>query len=319
MAIGIIGAGKAGTVLGRYLTACGLAVAGYMSRTPAHAARAADLTDSICFDDFAQLAAHCDVVLIATPDGQIGATAAALAPHLTADHVLAHLSGSLTHAVLKPDHAVWQAASLHPIFAFSDPEMDLAPLASAVFSVEGDAAAQQRLTALLAPCGNAVVPVTAADKVRYHAACVMASNLVCGLYGEAARQLTACGFSEPLARQALAPLFLTNARAIIDRGPTDALTGPMERNDLSTVRAHLQALADDPLGDAVYRSLSLALLPLVAEGHPERDRADMEKELRSNHADNGSNVRRSETQKNPSDDAHLLRLFHSKINQQGRH
>ncbi|MFM9412769.1 Rossmann-like and DUF2520 domain-containing protein [Peptococcus simiae] len=290
MTWGIIGAGKAGTVLGRYLAAYGLAPVGYYSRTKAHADRAAGLTGSRAFTDLAGLAAACDLLVVATPDGVIPAMAEALAPYLGEGHILAHLSGSLSHAVLKPAGAAWQAASLHPIIAFSAVDMDLAPLEAAVFSLEGDRAACDRLRALMEAPGNRLVEISAGDKTRYHAACVMASNLVCGLYGEAARQLEACGFAPDLARAALAPLFIHNAQALADQGPAAVLTGPMERNDLSTVRAHLTALADDSRGLAVYRSLSLAVLPLLRDRDPGRDTTHLEKELRSNHANNGSDL-----------------------------
>ena len=82
--------------------------------------------------------------------------------------------------------------------------------------------------------------------------------------------LAQCGFSEAAARAALAPLFLGNARSVAAAGARDALTGPVERGDLGTLRAHLASLGtrEDQL---LYLLLTAKLLPLAGARHPERD------------------------------------------------
>ena len=52
-----------------------------------------------------------------------------------------------------------------------------------------------------------------------------------------------------------------------------SLTGPIERNDVTTVKKHLGCLRDDEL--EVYRLLSRRLVGMAQSRHPERDYGEM--------------------------------------------
>ena len=119
--------------------------------------------------------------------------------------------------------------------------------------------------------GLTVKTIGSDDKVRYHAAAVMASNLVCGLYAAAAEELVRCGFSREEAEQALAGLFLDNAGGIVKKGVRAQLTGPLERGDRLTVEKHLKVL--DGEHKKIYRELSEEVLRVAEEKNPERDYA----------------------------------------------
>ena len=115
--------------------------------------------------------------------------------------------------------------------------------------------------------------------MRYHAAAVFLSNLVCGLASEGLGILEGCGFTPKQALQAAGPLFTGNCAAIAQKGPKNALSGPIERNDLETVRKHLAAL--DGQARETYATLSLSVCELAARRHPERDHAPMRNLLES--------------------------------------
>ena len=91
--------------------------------------------------------------------------------------------------------------------------------------------------------GNRVEIIDAGVKTKYHAAAVMASNLAVGLVGLAAELLKECGFSEESAYPALTPLFMGNAENMARLGIPEALTGPVVRGDLETVRGHINVSA----------------------------------------------------------------------------
>ena len=80
--------------------------------------------------------------------------------------------------------------------------------------------------------------------------------------------------------EALAPLFLGNARSVAATGARDALTGPVERGDLGTLRAHLASLGarEDQL---LYLLLTAKLLPLAGARHPERDDSSIKEFLKA--------------------------------------
>ena len=63
----------------------------------------------------------------------------------------------------------------------------------------------------------------------------------------------------------LAPLVRTTMDNLAAAGPSHALTGPVARGDVGTVRAHLRLLdRESPRLAGAYRSLSLEALTLAA-------------------------------------------------------
>jgi predicted short-subunit dehydrogenase-like oxidoreductase (DUF2520 family) len=89
-----------------------------------------------------------------------------------------------------------------------------------------------------------------ADRGRYHAAAVIASNHLVALIGQVERLAATC--SVPF--EAFAPLVLASVQNAFSLGPAAALTGPVARGDLSTVEQHLRDL--DPGERDAYRALA---------------------------------------------------------------
>lgn len=115
-----------------------------------------------------------------------------------------------------------------------------------------------------------------ADKVKYHAAAVLASNAVVGLFYSAQQLLSECGFAEEESRKLLAPLITENVSSIVKNGCAKALTGPVERADVQTVKNHLAALQGSD-EEAVYRSISKKLTALAKCRNPQRDYTALER------------------------------------------
>ena len=111
-------------------------------------------------------------------------------------------------------------------------------------------------------------------KTRYHGAAVLCSNLVVALVKAAEDELRICGFSKEQAREAIAPLLLGNVNKVISVGTTDALTGPIERNDVGTVEKHLQTF--DGIDMEIYKVLSRKTVDIAKEKHPECEYSELE-------------------------------------------
>ena len=264
--IAFIGAGKVGCSLARYLREGGTELVGFFSRTPQHAAQAAAFAGGVAFESSPNLIAAADVTFLTCTDTQLPKIARQLGedcdPGALRGKVIAHCSGALGSDVLAPLREAGAAvASCHPLYAVSSRFDCWQELSRAWFTLEGDDAAVAALEALLAKCGNHVVRIPAGQKVRYHAAAVMASNLVAGLYETAARELETCGFSRQDAQDALAPLFLGNAQHIAADGVVASLTGPAARHDSATIDAHLSCLSGD--SRQIYRLLTDVLYSIA--------------------------------------------------------
>ena len=72
---------------------------------------------------------------------------------------------------------------------------------------------------------------------------------------------------------------MSNMKRIFTVGPTAALTGPVERNDVSTVKKHIACINGVNDFD-IYRAVSKKLTEMAKERHPQADYTEMEKLLR---------------------------------------
>ena len=148
------------------------------------------------------------------------------------------------------------------MYAFSDKETSWLQFQKAYLTMEGSEKAVAVMRSLFEGLGHTVYGLDSADKVKYHAAAVLASNAVVGLFYSAQQLLSECGFAEEESRKLLAPLITENVSSIVKNGCAKALTGPVERADVQTVKNHLAALQGSD-EEAVYRSISKKLTALA--------------------------------------------------------
>ncbi len=264
--IAFVGAGKVGCSLARYL-ADGeeVSLAGFFSRSPESAREAAALAGGAAFGSLADAADAADVLFVTTPDSAISDVAEKLAGCGTGlrGKVVAHCSGATGSGALDACRAAGaDVASCHPLYAVSSRFDSWQELSRAWFTLEGDDVACDALEAMLASRGNHVARIDAAQKARYHAAAVMASNLVVGLYDMAAGELARCGLDRTDAESALVGLFLGNAEHIAADGVAASLTGPAARGDEATIERHLACLGGDER--AVYELLTARCREIAA-------------------------------------------------------
>ena len=272
MKIGFIGAGRVGCSLGRYFSENGAELSGYYSRSSRSAQEAAEFTASAAFDDMESLIAASDAVFITVPDGSIRAVYNTVAG-LISGKLICHCSGAMSARDAFPDieERGAEGYSVHPLFPVSSRFEAYRGLKTAFFCIEGDSRHIDMWRSLLEGAGNPVKVISADVKSRYHAACAVSSNLVCALVDESVSLLTACGFSEDEAYAALRPLALSNIERIFEVGAKDALTGPVDRNDIGTVKKHLGCIPDAEM----YRAVSRRLTELAQRKNPDTDYSDM--------------------------------------------
>jgi predicted short-subunit dehydrogenase-like oxidoreductase (DUF2520 family) len=282
MAIGFIGAGKVGFSLGKYFADNGIDVSGYYSRSEISAKEAADFTGTAFYETLQDLIQDSKIIFITVTDfaiGQIWEQLKALHVH---DKIICHCSGVLSSEIFSDISAIdinCSGFSVHPLLAINSRLNSYKELSHALFTIEGtDLTKKEEIETILRSCGNNVISIMAGDKPRYHAAAVMASNLVLGLAQAAAEELEQCGFSRKEALAALAPFMQMNVAHLSGHTPEEALTGPVERADFMTVETHLEKLSGD--NREIYRLLSKKALELAKIKNETRDYEKMEGLLR---------------------------------------
>jgi len=279
MKIGFYGAGRVGCTLGRYLKEHDLEVTGYYNRTKEKALEAAQWTGTLCYETVSSLVNENDAIFLTVSDQAIPPVIAELKRSAELKgKLLCHTSGALSSDVFAGTGAY--GYSIHPLYAISNRESSYTTLDRAFFTVEGDPEYLDDWVEILSEAGLRCKAISAVEKVRYHAAAVMASNLVCGLYAAAVDELNACGFSGKEAVEALAGLFLDNAAGLAEKGPAEQLTGPLERGDAETVSRHLAVLSGTERD--TYLQLSKQVLKVAEEKNPKKDYSEIKKLLDEN-------------------------------------
>jgi predicted short-subunit dehydrogenase-like oxidoreductase (DUF2520 family) len=270
MVIGFIGCGKVGFSLGKYFSMKGITLSGYYSKCYTDAKDASEFTNSKAYKNINELVKDSSMIFITTPDDSIHEVSQNLSNLNLTNKIICHTSGSLTSSIFSNiNNSDAFAYSLHPIFAFSDKYNSYKNLQSAYFSIEGPESHIDELKSFIQSLGNNAFVINKEDKALYHLASVTVSNLVLSLINTGCNYLSQCGLSENDALQALLPLIQNNIDNIKTKGFVGSLTGPIERNDLGTVKHHIAAI---PKVDAtLYKNLSLKLLHLSEKKHKDKD------------------------------------------------
>ncbi|MBR1508865.1 MAG: DUF2520 domain-containing protein [Eubacterium sp.] len=262
MKIGFIGAGRVGCTFGKYMKLHGLDVAGYYSRNLEHAREAATFTDTLCYERTDDLVNDCDIIFLTVSDKAIAEVFDGLKGLPIEGKIICHTSGAMTSSVFTDsDSSGVYGYSIHPIYAVSDKLTSYKDFQNAFITIEGHEKYMDTIVAMVDQMGLKHSIINAHDKVKYHASACLASNMVCGIFAMAQRLLTECGFSEEDAHTALSGLFLDNAKGVVSKGAAKQLTGPIERGDAVTVKAHLEALNEDDKN--TYTALAAEVLKLA--------------------------------------------------------
>ena len=239
----IVGCGKVGKALGKFLAAAGYDAVGTASKSRSSAKEAADLLNTGRYSDIPwEITPSADVVLITTPDGVIADTC-----HLIAENkgfkpgcVVLHCSGVLPSTILSSAARCGAVTgSMHPLQSFAADDFTRNPFDGIIIAVEGEPKALTIAAGMAAALGATPLTIQTAAKTLYHAAAVVASNYLVTLLDLAFTLLAEAGISGPTAFNALQPLIhgtLTNIKTI---GIPQALTGPIARGDVETIKRHL--------------------------------------------------------------------------------
>ncbi|HOB80381.1 MAG TPA: DUF2520 domain-containing protein [Ornithinibacter sp.] len=252
LTVGVVGAGRVGSVLGAALARAGHRVTGTYAVSEASRARAAELLPGVPVKDVAAVVAGAELVLLAVPDDALGHLVAGLAATgvWQAGQIVVHTSGRHGVGILDPARAQHVLPlALHPAMTFTGTAMDLDRLVDCAFGVTADDALRPMAEALVLEMGGEPVWIAETDRTAYHLALAHGANHLVTLTSEAMQILASAGVADP--QRVLGPLMraaLDNALRLGDA----ALTGPVARGDVGTVEDHLREL--DRLSPEIRRT-----------------------------------------------------------------
>lgn len=281
MNVGFIGAGKVGNTLGKYFEQNDIALTGYFDIDKNAAMEAADFTLSTVYTSLSELVKCSDIIFITTTDNIIQYVWEEIKELPIEGKIICHCSGALSSAVFKEvDEKGAFGYSIHPLFSCSSKTSSYKKLYDALITIEGSREHLQEVEALFKRLGNSTRIIDSTQKIKYHAAAVFASNQPIALAGQGADILEQCGFTRDEAIKAVLFLMSHAIENIERQGLEEALTGPVERNDIITVKKHLKALSEEEKN--IYISLSRKLIKIAKIKNPEKNYIELEELLVQN-------------------------------------
>ncbi|NKQ58336.1 DUF2520 domain-containing protein [Amycolatopsis sp. K13G38] len=248
LAVGVVSAGRVGSVLGAALARAGHTIAAASGISAASHDRAERLLPHVPLKPPDEVVAVADLVLLAVPDDALADLVSGLAATgaWRPGQIVIHTSGAYGVDVLRPAaEAGALPLALHPVMTFTGREEDLQRMAACsvgVTAAPGDEAAWNVGEALTVEMGGEPIRVPEAARPLYHTALAHGANHLVTLVADCLELLAGAGIAN--AERMIGPLLsaaLDNALRHGDR----ALTGPVARGDSGTVRKHLAVLAEE--------------------------------------------------------------------------
>lgn len=207
-----------------------------------------------------------DLTLIACPDDAIEKCAKTLSSSqfLNTAGIVFHCSGSKTSDSLeKLKRLGCLVASIHPLMGFADSLSSVASFAGCYCGLEGDSHACAILEALFFDMGAHVFILNKTHKQLYHAGAVCASNYLVTLAKSAQSLMIDAGIEHEKAKNIIISLMSYSLENIKNHDTIEkALTGPIKRADLKTLKAHLGVLPEESMQN-LYRTLGLETIKLT--------------------------------------------------------
>lgn len=260
--IGFVGAGRIATALAPAMNRLGWPVSAVASRSPSSAARLVASIPGCQAAPTPQAAAdRAEIVFLTVPDDAIRQVCSAIdwRPGLAAVHCSGAWGIELLSAAADQGAAT---GAFHPLQTFAGAD---APLSGVSVAIDAEEALRGLLERLASDLGCYPFALPPEARAIYHASATFAGNYLVTLLASAASLWASFAPGEAL--PALLPLVKTTLANVEALGPARALTGPLARADVDTVRRHLGALsqAAPELAD-LYRRLGLTTLRLAAAG-----------------------------------------------------
>ena len=248
----IIGAGNTATFFAEALVNTGQFLTQIIARDPAKGKNLAQLYNCAFENDIRKIDVKSEICILATSDDSLAELAIEVRKYFNG--ILLHCSGScplsdlnigseLPHGVIYP---------LQTISSTNLPDHKSVPLL-----IEGDTKKTLDIIELLSKeLSSKIHKINSAQRLKLHLAAVMVSNFCNHIYLKAEELVKATDLDFDL----LHPLMQETLSKAIRNGPYSSQTGPARRNDLLTMKKHLDILHDDTELADLYKLISDSII-----------------------------------------------------------
>jgi predicted short-subunit dehydrogenase-like oxidoreductase (DUF2520 family) len=255
--VGVVGTGRAGSVLGAALKRAGHNIRACTAVSDISKLRAESLLPGVLVTSIDEAVKDRDLILLTVPDDVLGQVVNGLAATnaVSPGTFVMHASGRYGIEILRPltDQGSLPLA-LHPVMTFTGTSIDLNRLSACPFGITTVQTLRPVAETLVVEIGGEPIWVPEENRGLYHAALTFGANNLMTLVTQTTELLEAAGITNPEAL--VAPLLGASLDNALRNGDA-AITGPVARGDANTVREHLRVLAKfDPSVTQAYRAMA---------------------------------------------------------------
>jgi predicted short-subunit dehydrogenase-like oxidoreductase (DUF2520 family) len=216
-----------------------------------------------------------DVMWLCVGDNEIAATAKAMSKRggWKGKYVF-HASGALSSVELRSLKAAGaKVASVHPMMSFV--RTAEATFRGVMFALEGDGQAVRFAAEMAKVLGGTSFLLKTSDKPLYHAMGAFSSPLLVAHLATTEKIGKKLGLPPERTRRLIAPILQKTLQNYLEHGPAAALSGPMTRGDVETLRRNLEALKRVDGAREIFRVLA----KMAANELPVKNKAAIRKLL----------------------------------------
>jgi len=283
--ISFIGAGKVGTSLAYLLKRKGYDVFGIASRTINSAQKAYEFIGDITYsNDIYMFIEDSDVVFITTNDDAILTVINGIKENceIKEGQIFIHTSGSISAEVFKPLEDLGALGiSIHPLQTIANPQEGIKNIIGSLFAIDGNEKAFEFAKQVVDDLEGEPFFIESEKKPLYHLSAVIACNYFVTLMNKSVNLFKKVNIDEKIGTEGLIKLVKGTLNNIERLGTEMALTGPISRGDISTVKDHIESMkkyASDTL--ELYKTLGIYTLEVaLKKGSIDKDKAKKIKEI----------------------------------------
>jgi len=266
--VGVVGTGRAGSVLGAALKRAGHNIQACTAVSDISKLRAESLLPGVPITSIEAAVRDRDLILLTVPDDALGQVVNGLAATnaVSPGTFVMHASGRYGIEILSAlTEQGCLPLALHPVMTFTGTSIDLNRLSACPFGITTVQTLRPVAETLVVEIGGEPIWVPEENRGLYHAALTFGANNLMTLVTQTTELLEAAGITNP--ESLVAPLLGASLDNALRNGDA-AITGPVARGDANTVREHLRVLADfDPAVTQAYRAMArLTAIRALASG-----------------------------------------------------
>lgn len=256
-----------GSAIGFLLKNRGYDIVGVSSRRVDSARQAAEFINCPYYEDAKKAIANTDIIFITTPDKKIKMVADELteSSNLRKGVLFVHTSGALSSKIMSSTKKKGALnISIHPLQTFPSRESACEHIPGSYFAMEGDEEALPVGRRIVEDLGGIPIFIESESKALYHAAACIACNYLVVLENAALDLMRKAGIEKEKGIKALFPIIRATLENLCQMEPSQALTGPIARGDVVTVKKHLEFIQKKiPDYLSLYKTMGKYTIPLA--------------------------------------------------------